>query len=157
MSRKSKNLTSDNYPHTVDKTTDANSVPSQRRPEALSTLPWEFADGDIVLVEWDDPANLTRAPWEPWSAKEDQPKESGLSVGLIFNYPDDEEVEVAPHVANIAFSDGDHELGEVFIPYSSIRDIQVLKPKNTDRRFTRRDVAASAESKQQGPVVANTD
>jgi hypothetical protein len=30
-------------------------------PDASNARRWDFADGDTVLVEWDDPANLTRA------------------------------------------------------------------------------------------------
>jgi hypothetical protein len=98
---------------------------SDVEPATSDALPWDFADGDTVLVQWDNPANLTRAPWDCWSAEE-QPRETGLSVGFIFDYPEDREIEVIPHLANIVFSDDDHELGEVVIPYSAVRLIHVL-------------------------------
>ena len=101
-------------------------TPSVITEGELDALRSSFRDGDLVMVEWHDPHTLTRAPWDFWSNDDVTPRCSGLSVGFIYDRPEDREVEVCPNIADIRFDDGDHELGEVFIPYASIHSIMLL-------------------------------
>lgn len=85
----------------------------------------QFKDGDIIIVFWDDPRTLSYAPWDFWCAE--LTESTGMSVGFIFDNPDFNEIVVHPHSADIPFADEeDQELGEVAIPYSSVREIRVL-------------------------------
>jgi hypothetical protein len=96
-------------------------------PATIAALRSAFNDGDMVMVEWYSPRTITRAPWDMWCSKWNMRPTVGLSIGFIHDLPDDKSIWLEPHKARIHFASGkSRDMGEIVIPYTSIRFIHPL-------------------------------
>ena len=98
---------------------------AHRKAKVIEAVRASFRDGDLVLIQWNDPRTLTRAPWDMWCGELIDCV--GTSVGFIHDQPEYGVVMLQPHLAKIPFDDdNDWELGGVWIPYTSIKTIRRL-------------------------------
>jgi hypothetical protein len=99
-------------------------------PAKVEAIRAAFRDGDIALVEWLNPRTLLQAPWDMWYGKPDMPPAvGGMSVGFIYDLPEDSAIWVRSHMPDTVFfdaTDEDVEEGDVVIPYTSVTYIRCL-------------------------------
>jgi hypothetical protein len=116
--------------------------------EIVREIKAAFRNGDVVLVKWEDARALTGAPWDVES-KGDLPTVSGLSIGAVYDLPEVNEIVVLPHVPGEPLgTDKDYDIGEVVIPYSTIRCIRVLFSPSSyfDRDGQRSSMASGSKA-----------
>jgi hypothetical protein len=102
-------------------------APPAPTADSIQALRSAIEKGKVCVVEWYDPRTVTHAPWDMYCKPQHMAPQICLSVGFIYDMPDDQAIYVLPHqVRNPFENDDDWNEGEIVIPYSSIRFINPL-------------------------------